>query len=224
MVRLMSGESMAALRITVEGAVTSFRHPHFVQGTQPTYEMPPPATLYGHVCSALGEQIDPAAFRIGVQFTHRGKFIDYEHTHMVGGKESGVKLAPTRRELLFQPRLTLYLDRPEWAAYFHSPRYVVTLGRSQDLMRYVAVAVVTLQRVDSAYLEQTLLPLRMAAPVEGYIARTLPRWITPERAVAWEQYALVNTRQVVTMPDLWIDPESAAWRGVQRGLVWLGFT
>ena len=218
------GESLSVLRVIVEGTVTSFRYPHFVQGTQPTYEMPPPATLYGHVCSALGELIDPAEFRVAVQFTHSGKFIDYEHTHMIGGKESPVKLAPTRRELLFQPRMTLYIDRPDWLTYLRSPRYVVTLGRSQDLMRYVSVEVVTLRRTDSAYLENTLLPLNMAAAVGGYTARTLPRWITPERTPQWAQYAIVKTRQLVTMPEMWIDPDSTVWRDVQRGIVWLNFT
>jgi len=217
------GESLSVLRVIVEGTVTSFRYPHFVQGTQPTYEMPPPATLYGHVCSALGELIDPATFRVAVQFTHSGKFIDYEHTHMIGGQGVPVKLAPTRRELLFQPRMTLYIDRPDWLAHFRSPRYVVTLGRSQDLMRYVSVELVTLRRTDSAYLENTLLPLNMAAAVGGYVARTLPRWITPGRTPQWEQYALVITRQLVTMPELWIDSDSTAWRGVKRGLVWLNF-
>ncbi len=186
-------ELIFTLRIVVEGAVTSFRYPHFVQGTQPTYEMPPPATLYGHVCSALGELLDPATFRVAVQFTHGGKFTDYEHTHMLGGKESAVKLSPTRRELLFQPRMTLYIDRPDWLAYFRSPRYVVTLGRSQDLMRYVSVDVVSLHRTDTAYLEHTLIPLHMATNVEGYIARTLPCWITSERAPQWEQYAFINS-------------------------------
>jgi CRISPR-associated protein Cas5t len=218
-----SAETQAALRIVVEGPITSFRYPHFMQGTQPTYEMPPPATLYGHVCSALGESIDPAAFRVAVRFTFRHKFLDYEHTHMVGGKESGVKLSPTRRELLFEPRLTLYIDRPEWRPQFRQPRYVVTLGRSQDLMRYTSVAVVTLHRAERAYLEHTALPLRSTDALEGYIARALPRWITPDRAPQWGQYAIVGARQAVTMPDMWVDPDSERWRGLQRGVVWLGF-
>lgn len=57
---------MQVLKVVVEGLTTSFRYPHFVQGVQPTFEMPPPATIYGHICSALGEWVDPK----GVTFAY----------------------------------------------------------------------------------------------------------------------------------------------------------
>jgi len=216
-------ETMQALRVVASGPVTSFRYPHFVQGTQPTFEMPPPATLYGHVCSALGGWVDPAAFRVALHFTHQGRFIDFEHTHRFGRDP---KLSPTRRELLFQPRLTLYLDRPDWSGVFRQPRYTVTLGRSQDLMQYISIENVTLIRADVAYLEHTLLPLDGSVMVNGYSARTLPRWISPDRYPVWGQYALVQARQPARSADAqyWIDPGSDTWRGMQRGVVWLTFT
>ncbi|PJF25598.1 MAG: type I-B CRISPR-associated protein Cas5, partial [Phototrophicales bacterium] len=157
---------MEALRVVIEGAVTSFRYPHFVQGVQPTYPMPPPATIYGHVCSALGELVPPEAFRAAIHFTASARFEDYEHTHLVRYNE--VALKPLVRELLFQPRLTLYLDRPDWEAAFRTPRYVVTLGRSQDLMRCASVQRVTLVRAPQAYAEHTLLPLSEADAVSRF--------------------------------------------------------
>jgi len=228
--------TMQALRIVMAGAVTSFRYPYFIQGTQPTFEMPPPATLYGHVCSALGELVDPETFRVAVHFVHNGKFVDYEHTHMYGANRP-LPLSPTRRELLFQPRLTLYIDRPDWLDHFRSPRYVVTLGRSQDLMRYAPVECVTLQRVPAVYLENTLLPLNEVGHryrVGGYSARTMPRLLSPERSPIWSQYALVHSRQLTAIDDhdqahdqaddgYWADPDSALWRGAPRGVGWLSF-
>ena len=60
---------MQVLKIVAEGAITSFRYPHFMQGVQPTYEMPPPATLYGHIASALGEWFDPQGVQFAICFS-----------------------------------------------------------------------------------------------------------------------------------------------------------
>lgn len=209
------------LRVQVEGPVTSFRYPHFVQGTQPTYDFPPPATLYGHVCSALGDQVPPDSFRVALHFTHAGRFRDYEHTHLVGGEK--VKLSPFERELLFQPRLTLYIDRPDWRDAFLRPRHVVTLGRSQDLMTYRDIRVIRLETADSSHVAHTLIPLAQGAALTRYTALHLPRWISPERAARWGDYAAVTRPQRWDQPA-WIDPEAPDWRGLPRAVVWLDFT
>jgi len=75
---------MKVLKIVAEGVATSFRYPHFMQGVHPTFRMPPPATIYGHICSALGEWFDPKGVLFGVQFFHKGVFEDIEHVHVVG--------------------------------------------------------------------------------------------------------------------------------------------
>lgn len=221
----MPPTTLSVLRVVAEGSVTSFRYPHFLQGVQPTYEMPPPATLYGHVCSALGTLIPQDSFRMALCFTHEGKFIDYEHTHMFGRKGEN-KLSPTRRELLFRPRLTLYLDQPEWLDAFRHPRFPLTLGRSQDLVSYREVKVITLQAAEAGYLDQTLIPLDSSVCPSSLVALTMPRHLTPERGVDWGQYALIRTRQVVALGDsrrepLWIDPEAPPWRHLGRAVVWL---
>ena len=77
-------ETMQALRIEIVGDVTSFRYPHFMWGVQPTFEMPPPATIYGHICSVVGEWIAPEGLRFAYHFTHEGKFNDLEHIHAGG--------------------------------------------------------------------------------------------------------------------------------------------
>lgn len=218
----MSGQCLDTLRVVVEGPVTSFRYPHFMQGVQPSYAMPPPATLFGHVCSALGEPAAPESFRIALHFTSEGRFTDYEHIHLFGREP---KLSPFRRELLFRPRLTLYIDRPDWLDAFRRPRYVVALGRSQDLMRYSAVDVVALRREATAYAEHTLLPYSMAGYVQGMIALTMPRFLTARRDVSWGQYAMIREPRAL-LPEAgpqWIDPDAPLWRGLPRAVVWLSF-
>ncbi len=216
----MNATTMQALRVQVAGPVTSFRHPHFMHGMQPTYTLPPPATLYGHVCSALGQRVAPDAFRVAFHFSYSTRWLDYEHTHLFVGKEA--KLSPFERELLFQPRLTLYLDRPDWTEAFRSPRYVVTLGRSQDLMQVQTVDVVTLPRHEQAYITQTLLPLHEAAHLMQWTAITMPRYMTEDRTPQWGHYAQIGPPQRFNAPT-WTDPHAPRWQQRPRAVNWLSF-
>ena len=223
---------MLALKVVAEGYVTSFRYHDFMWEKQPTYEMPPPATIYGHICSAVGEYISPATTQFAYHFTHEAKFVDYEHLHFFG-KEP--KMNPFRRELLFQPRLTLYLSNVQLKAFFLSPRYAVTLGRAQDLMTYVDIHEVELQPAKQAFFAHTLLPLKYAAQIGGRaFAVTMPRFLDPERRPTWAQYAVLQ--DAIEFPNedalileaeqslpIWVDPEADAthpYKPLQRGVIW----
>lgn len=239
---------MEVLRITAEGLTTSFRYPHFLFGSQPSYPMPPPATIYGHLCSALGAWVDPARVAFAYQFTHAGRFQDLEHVHLLRrsrGKLPDTRLPkvmegqvnPFQREQLLLPRLTLYLNRPEWAAAFRSPRYPVLLGRSQDLFTYLEVRCLTLQRAERAYLEHTLLPHAMAPQVMRGLAITMPRYLDYEqgRAPRFAAYLMLEERIFLppepgeglrlAMPygPYWVDPTSPTVRGAQRAVIWHTF-
>src|SRR5438105_5894176 len=183
---------MRVLKVVAEGLITSFRRPHFMWGIQPTFRMPPPATIYGHVCSTLGDVVSPEGIAFAYHFTSRMSFSDIEHTIIVsesGGKLEGTDypkvlkggVQPFKRELLFQPRLTLYLNRPEWIDAFRSPRYTVVLGRSQDLFTCTSMQVIELQQAEHAYFEHTLLPYEMAVQVGEGITELLPRYLDYER-------------------------------------------
>lgn len=248
-------ETMQALRIELVGDVTSFRYPHFMWGVQPTFEMPPPATIYGHICSAVGDWIAPEGLRFAYHFTHEGKFNDLEHIH-AGGMVAPISaqkrkelarqgytdvtlygestVTPFQRELLFRPRLTLYLDRLELEWAFRSPRYVVVLGRSQDLCAYPphAVQIVTLERRDTAYYEHTLLPLAMGAAMRRGVAVMMPRYVDyhNHRQPTFAQYWMLNER---VLPDqmqiiggaapVWCDPTAPQYGGYCRAVTWHGF-
>lgn len=216
------------LKIEMAGSVTSFRYPHFTQGVHPTFEMPPPSTIYGHICSAVGDWIEPASLEFGYHFTHSGKFIDYkEHLHF----SDPIQPFPFNRELLFNPRLTLYLTAVDLLDAFQRPRYAVILGRSQDLMTYISVKIITLQRAARGYFEHTLLPLKMAPRLTGAtIAVTMARYLDPRRQPSWATYTLLKERVRWPPPpqegnimdgdegltfegdeesiELWVDPES----------------
>lgn len=206
-----------AVKVVMRGATTSFRYPHFLQGVQPTYEMPPPSTIYGHVCSAFGYPVDRAGLEFAVHFTYGAKQRDIEHTHL---EVPYIQANPFQREILFFPRLTLYLAAADLGPIlqaFRAPHFPVVLGRSQDLMTYESVSVVTLQQAEQAYFEHTLIPAPLAVYFTRSIAVTMARHIDPiSRQPEWGYYAILKERQRypdedapegATFPPVWVDPD-----------------
>lgn len=241
---------MQVLKIELEGITTSFRYPHFMVGKQPTFPMPPPATIYGHICSALGEWVKPEGIEFGYVFTHSGLATDLEHFHIVSAKSGtfdwrGVKMKknlegnvnPYRREFFFKPRLTLYINRPEWIEAFRSPRYPVLLGRSQDLATYTRVAVVELYRDNHAYYEHTLFRYdEWRTRIGRGIVMTLPRFLDYHRtrAPSFDQYIVLTDRidtksprgilQYESQPTHhWVDPETNEINDCHRGVMFHRF-
>ncbi|MDX2162944.1 MAG: CRISPR-associated protein Cas5 [bacterium] len=221
-----TADQKRVMKVVIAGAVTSFRYPHFVQGVQPTYDMPPPSTLYGLLCAVTGTFEPPEGIEFGVHFTYEAKFRDLEHIHL---SVPYGQANPFQRELLFNPRLTLYLAPERYADAFSRPVYPLALGRSQDLMSRVGnVELMTLERADRAYFEHTLLPVEYAPRFQRTIAATMARYINPRRVPAWGKYAILKDR--VLFPDptdpfrttyepVWVDPTSPTVDGLSRGVV-----
>ncbi len=236
---------MRVLKIVAEGLTTSFRYPHFMMGVQPTYEMPPPATLYGHVASARGEWFDPRGVQFAVHFTFWRKQPDVESTVLLKPSRGNIKgtripkvlegeVNPFSREILFFPQMRLYLDRPEWLEAFRHPRYAVCLGRSQDLLTYRRVEVVDLVLTSQAYLEHTLLPYDYARRTAAGHTVLMPRYLdyTQRRQPAFERYVVlhrrVHTRDFLHFEgdrpaELWADLSEPKVNGDPLGVVFLSW-
>lgn len=239
---------MRVLKVVAEGLTTSFRYPHFMQQIHPSYPMPPPATIYGHICSALGEWFDPAGVRFAYHFTHAGEVRDVEHIIVLSpatGKLPETKtpkvlegnVNPFERQLLFQPRLTLYINRPEWEPAFRSPHFAVVLGRSQDLFTYTSVNVVELEQADQAYFQNTLAPYEMALQIGRGITVLMPRFLdySNQRQPVFERYVVVQERVMLPPTEsalqfehlqygpYWVDPTAPEYHGVYQGLPFLSF-
>ncbi len=238
---------MEVLKVVAEGLTTSFRYPHFMQGVQPTFEMPPPATIYGHICSALGEWFEPNGVEFAVHFTFLARFEDVEHTHILSaatGYLSGTRtpkalegnVNPFQRGILFRPRLTLYVNRPEWLPRFQSPCYPVVLGRSQDLFTYTRVEVVRLEKLANAYFEHTLAPYSFARRTAMGVVVLMPRYLDygHKRRATFGRYVVlrrrVHAREFLRMPGeeaplFWVDPTAPQIDGDRLGLAfhtWIG--
>lgn len=236
---------MRVLKVVLEGITTSFRYPHFMLSVQPSFPLPPPATIYGHLCSTIGEWIDPEGLTFAYHFTAEGSTEDLEHVHVLSaasGRLPGSKtpkvlegnVNPFSRQILFRPRLVLYINRPEWEVAFRTPRYPVALGRSQDLCYYTSIGVVDLIESEEIYLEHTLLPYRMATQTSVGIVALLPRWLdyNQNRRPAFERYLLlqrrINSRDLLrfgsSAPTLfWADPEAPQIDGKLLGLLFHSF-
>lgn len=228
---------MRVLKIVAEGITTSFRYPHFMQKVHPSFQMPPPATIYGHICSAMGKWVEPEGLKFAYHFTHTGTATDIEHIIVLSrgkGKLPGTqhpkvlegKVNPFDREIFFKPKLTLYLNRPEWLDNFRSPRYAVVFGRSQDLFSYRQVEVVDLVQAPQAYFEHTLLPYHMALQVMQGVTITMPRFLdyTNNRSPEFERYLVINEPVFIkNIQQYWIDPDSETKKNKHLGLVFHTF-
>jgi CRISPR-associated protein Cas5t len=213
---------MHAVRVVLEGTTTSFRFPHFLVGRQPTFPMPPPSTIYGHICSALGELVDPASLQFAYHFQYTGRADDVEAAHLLelgsgrmdralgAPKNVEATLNPLRREVLLHPRLTLYVSSTETAgltldrlqAAFREPYYCVALGRSQDLAAYRSVDRVDLVQAPGAYFEGTLLPWEYRWRTGQGIPLLLPRHLDPNdrQVVHWASYVVLERRIFLAPP------------------------
>lgn len=237
---------MRVLKVVAEGLTTSFRYPHFMQQIHPSFQMPPPATIYGHICSTLGEWFDPTGVQFAYHFTHQGQVKDIEHIIVLspaGGYLPDTKtpkvlqgnVTPFERDLLFQPRLTLYINRPDWEPAFRCPCYAVVLGRSQDLFTYTHISVVELEQADRAYFEHTLAPHEMALQTMSGVSVLMPRYLdyARNRAPAFSRYVVIRERvfsdefyEFSDRPNgpYWVDPTTLEVEGAYLGLAFLNFT
>lgn len=223
---------MKALRIEMEGTTTSFRYPHLHVGRQPSYPMPPPATVYGHICSALGEWVAPGAMRFAYCFSHSGTADDVELIHMASmgsgrldktwGHVRNIEVQTNvlLRQILLHPKLTLYVDASDktehWMDMFRSPRYPVLLGRSQDLAAYRAVEIVELEQSDFGYFEDTLLPWTMRDRLPHGTTFQMPKFIDPfaRNTVTWERYVVLENR--LWWPSRGVEAPKGARQGMRH--------
>ncbi|SHK76523.1 CRISPR-associated protein Cas5 [Rhodothermus profundi] len=216
----MSEERLEAIKVELEGPVASFRYPHFLIGRQPTYPMPPPSTIYGLISAALGYFPDPHALRFAYRFECARQRVDDVETiwfvqpNTATRGEAAKKNLEAQsnilpREWLVHPRLTLYVTGHGLEALyqaFRSPSYILTLGRSQELVSVRRVERVALRPAQKGWLTPGLFPVhfREWAPLAPAIH--MPRFITPRsrRQVEWDWFLALDApvRLTTAVPEL----------------------
>lgn len=200
---------MEVLKIVFEGITASFRYPHFTWGRQPTFLMPPPSTIYGLISAAVGEWIAPDTVRFSYHFVYERKTEDLEHVHaLTEGKGTFLyhgkkvpkniegKINPLRREFLYHPQFTLYLDRVDLRSCFLEPRFPLTLGRSQDLLVLNKLQIVELKQSPHVYWEHTILPWEFRPYTRMGTSVMMPRYIdtSNQRNADFQRYIVLQQR------------------------------
>ena len=243
---------MEAVRVELESMVSSFRYPFIMIGRQLTYPVQPPATIYGHICSAVGDYIPPNKIKIAYSFQVKGKVNDLEYLYMLVPSKKKNKdwgypemfrgfLQPSLREMLFQVKMILYLyseDPDLLLSALREPKYVVTLGRSQDLAAYRRVDKVTLVEGEEGYSDGGLLSWECRFHTTAGTVYRLPRFIDPKnrRHVKWGDYLYSpyrltwgegepGPRHISRAPGekLWLDPDSSEINDRHRVVYWHTF-
>lgn len=184
--------SLIVLKVRTEAVTASFRYPRIQIGRLPTFDMPPPATIYGHLAGVVGEWFDPTGLEFAYVFEHIGKGMDVETSHPIelGSGKLGLQKRrwdypinvecspnPQKREFLLRPKMTLYLRGEKrltetLQCAFSSPAFPYVLGRSQDLATVLSANVVDLDESAEAFFSHTLLPYEWRA------------WVLPGASVA----------------------------------------
>lgn len=187
------------LKVEVSAITTSFRYPLVMIGRLPTYEMPPPATIYGHLCGVLGEWFQPKDLEFAYTFTHQGLGEDIELAQVLevsaGRKDKNLNnlpknvegsLNPQKRQFLLRPSMILYLRGTNELLEtlrkgFMSPHFAYLLGRSQDLATCNSAEYVELYESDRAFYSNTLLPWRLRPFVTVGEPVHMPKFIDYQR-------------------------------------------
>ncbi len=170
---------LTVLKVVSSALTTSFRYPRVQVGRLPTFDMPPPATIYGHLASVLGEWFKPEDLEFAYTFEHSGKALDLETIHPIelGSGKATLKgrgwphvvnvqceTNIQRREFLLKPRIRLYLKSgnvdmlERLRGAFLSPYFSYLLGRSQDLATCHGATMLQLETSSDAYFSDTLVP------------------------------------------------------------------
>jgi CRISPR-associated protein Cas5t len=161
---------MEAVRVEIRAYTASFRIPGMMS-YQITSPVPPPSTVYGLLAAATGREVTPEETWIAYRLTYRAmqedleKVIIYDEKGPVWLKaQYEPKTNVLRRQFLFEPHLTLYIQPGVVAEAFLKPRYPLVLGRSQDVAYVENLTHTALEPVQEAEVAGVLLPFPIADP------------------------------------------------------------
>ena len=213
---------MQALKAKIAGWSASFREPTMSGKNQFSLPIPAPSTIYGILSAAVGKPITPYQTDIAYSFTSLAKGMDLEKVYQNAGHPTRAGHQQTKtnvlnREWLFNPELTIYASDTSLAKSLRKPRFIMTMGRSQDLAAVRNVELVTLEEREDVVFRGTALPAHRCIDKSGKLV-ALPLWFTtdiPRCAMNTRPY-LLHFGPVSLPGKNWCDP------GEDMGVFWHG--
>jgi CRISPR-associated protein Cas5t len=184
---------MKTYRVHILGWTASFRYPVFMAGCQPTLPVPPLSTIYGLLSAAKGAMVTPEDVDVGYVFKSSGRAVDLETIYELA-EPLRAKSNVCRREMLFEPSLYVYLNKPEIAEAFGKSRYPLLIGRSTELAMVEEIREVELKEKTGVLIGGTVIPF----PTDGIFGplQALPTHFTdeiPRRAIGTRPFYLVDS-------------------------------
>ncbi|MFW5700356.1 MAG: type I-B CRISPR-associated protein Cas5b [Cyclobacteriaceae bacterium] len=148
---------MKFIKAIIRGWTTSFRYPGFISGRQPSQLVPPPSTVLGLLSAVKGELISENDLAYGYFFGFESKAYDVETIYEMSS-ENKAKSNISKREILFDPKLTLFVSDLKFREYFRKPHFPLLIGRSQDIAYVDSIEEVDIDKKTNVNLQNTLLP------------------------------------------------------------------
>lgn len=171
------------VRINCFGISNGFRTP-LSQSVQDTLPLPAPTQLLGLLGAAAGiSRLSMpemySKFRVGVIGTSQAmyqdltKIVKYAANGMVKNPENPISLL--MRENLFNSEFTIWyipngdIDVTHVADFFRNPKFALSLGRDDEIIRIDQVSVVHLKEIEEAVIHETIVPFAVDPEYEKVI-------------------------------------------------------
>lgn len=166
------------LEVQFEGWTSTPRMPFILSGNAICMAVPSYSLLLGLIGCCHGRLISPEEVRIGYKYSFDGTAEDIETRRRL--VYDGKRIKPNtkgadayRREFHVKPRLTLWLNRPDWLENFKYPKGAPSLGRSQDLLKIISgsVRLIEAEPVTSGKINGCLIPLQSQIKSAGQLVQ-----------------------------------------------------
>lgn len=164
------------LEIRFSGWTATPRMPFVLSGNAVCISVPSYSLLLGLIGCCLGRVVGADEVKIGYTyyFDTVGKDLETRQRLEYDGKKVKAHSKGTDaylREFHVAPKLTLWLNRIDWEAYFLNPVGTPSLGRSQDLLKIESVRIVEIKPVMEATISGCMVPFSSALKAGGQLVQ-----------------------------------------------------
>jgi CRISPR-associated protein Cas5t len=170
------------LEVKFSGWTATPRMPFILSGNAVCMQVPSYSMLLGVIGCCLGRVVQSEEISLGYKYNFGATAMDMETRHRL--EFDGRKVKPHtkgtdayQREFHTMPKLTIWVNRPEWKVFFDNPVGTPSLGRSQDILTIDEVRVVAIEAVNSAKISGCMLPYNSTLKVGGQLLQIAEAFI-----------------------------------------------
>ncbi|QEC40714.1 hypothetical protein [Pseudobacter ginsenosidimutans] len=164
------------LEIQLSGWTATPRLPFILSGNAICMHTPSYSLVLGIIGCCLGRVVHAGEVKLGFKYKYDTAAQDMETRHRLefDGKRIKKHSKGTdayMREFHTSPKLTVWIDRLDWKAYFDNPIGTPSLGRSQDILKIDKVTIVRVSKIEKGNLGGSLLPFTTGVQAGGQLVQ-----------------------------------------------------